>query len=79
MNHVELHNDLSRTFKRLVAGQMKPQLAKEVFNGAGKIINNCRNELHAISMGVELEVPLLEIKRSESKKMVNKEVLKIRR
>lgn len=69
MNHVQLHADLSDVFKRLKTGQLKPQLAKEIFNGAGKIINLARTELTAIQMGCETEVPLLEIKKSDSFKL----------
>lgn len=69
MNHVELHEKMSKTFIKLTTGEMKPQLAKEIFNGAGKIINNCRNELTAISMGIPLDVPLLEIKQVDCEKL----------
>lgn len=69
MNHEQLHSDLSDCFKRLKSGQLKPQLAKEIFNGAGKIINLARTELTAIQMGVETSVPLLEITKNESKKL----------
>lgn len=69
MNHVELHTELSRTFKKLTAGQLKPQLAKEIFNGAGKIINNCRNELQAIHLGFDCDVPLLGIKQADAGKL----------
>lgn len=65
MNHIELHHDLSDVFKRLKTGQLKPQLAKEIFNGAGKLINNCRNEIVGVQMGFDLEIPLLDIKKDE--------------
>jgi hypothetical protein len=67
MNHSDLHNDLSDCFKRLKAGTLKPQLAKEIFNGAGKIINLAKTELSARSLGVDMDVPLLEIKRGQVK------------
>lgn len=67
---------MSDIFKRMKTGQLKPQLGKELFNGAGKIINNCRNELAAIQMGFEVEVPLLEIKKGESKNLISKKLLK---
>lgn len=69
MDHVQLHNDLSDAFKRLKSGQLKPQLAKEIFNGAGKIINLAKTELTAIQLGVDTEVPLLGISKSDSKKL----------
>lgn len=34
MNHIELHNELSDTLKRLKAGKIDQKLAKEIFNGA---------------------------------------------
>lgn len=75
MNHTQLHSDLSDTFKRLKSGQLKPALAKEIFNGAGKIINLAKAELTAIQMGIETEVPLLEITKSESRKLNGKPAL----
>lgn len=68
MNHIELHKDMSDAFKKLKAGQYKPQLAKEIFNGAGKIINNAKTEIEAIKMGFIVEVPLLEITTDDVKK-----------
>lgn len=68
MDHKELHNFLSQDFKDLRSGKLSPQKAREIFNGAGKIINNCKNELQAIAMGLNCDVPLLGIKQVEVKK-----------
>lgn len=67
MDHTELHRDLSDAFKKLKAGILKPQLAKEIFNGAGKMINLAKTELQAIEMGVDLDVPLLSLKKGDVK------------
>lgn len=66
MNHVKLHNEMSKVLQDLIDGKVKPQYAREIFNGSGKLINNCKNELVAISMGAKIEVPLLEITATES-------------
>lgn len=71
MNHIELHKELSDTFKKLKSGKVDPKLAKEIFNGAGKIIANCKKELIAANLGIEIEIPLLEITKEESKKLAN--------
>lgn len=66
MNHVELHDKLSGVLNDLMDGKAKPQFAREYFNGAGKLIANCKNELIAVSMGAKIDVPLLEISANES-------------
>lgn len=71
MNHKELHDNLSTILSELVGGKAKPQFAREYFNGAGKLIANCKNELIAISMGARIDVPLLEIKADESGKLLS--------
>ena len=53
----------------LKQGKIEPQMAKTIFNGAGKIIQNARNEIIAANMGVPIEIPLLEISKKESKKL----------
>ena len=68
MNHKELHKMLSEDFKNLRSGKLSPQKAREIFNGAGKIINNCKNELQAIAMGLNVDVPLLGIKQAQVEK-----------
>lgn len=70
MNHIELHNQMSAMLKKLQNGQVKPQLAKEFFNGCGKILNNCSNELIAISMGAKVDIPLFEIKADDTVKLI---------
>lgn len=70
MNHVELHNNLSNVLKDLMEGNAKPQFARECFNGAGKLIANCKNELIAVSMGAKIDVPLLEISADESGNLI---------
>lgn len=69
MNHIQLHNLLSETLTQLKKGTIDPQLAKQIFNGSGKLIQNCRNELIAAHMGIAIEVPLLEISKKESVKL----------
>lgn len=69
MDHKELHKCLSEDFKALRAGKLSPQKAREIFNGAGKIINNCKNELAAISMGISVDVPLLGVKQLQIDKI----------
>ena len=69
MNHIQLHKLLSETLIGLKKGTIDPSLAKQIFNGGGKIIANCRNELIAAHMGIEIEIPLLEISKKESAKL----------
>lgn len=69
MNHIQLHSLLSETLAGLKAGTIDQSLAKQIFNGSGKLIQNCRNELIAAHLGIEIEIPLLEIKKAESKKL----------
>lgn len=71
MNHKELHEIMSEDLKLLREGKIKPQVARERFNGAGKIIANCKNQLAAIHMGFSLDVPLLEIKKIEVERKAN--------
>jgi len=70
MNHKELHDQMSSILQDLVEGKAKSQFAREYFNGAGKLINNCKNELIAISMGAKIDVPLLEISADESGQLI---------
>jgi hypothetical protein len=51
--------------EKMEEDSVKPQYAKEYFNGCGKIINHCKNQLQAISMGVPVDVDLLEIKAED--------------
>lgn len=74
MNHKELHKILSEDLKALRDGSLEPKKAREIFNGAGKIINNCRNELLAISMGINIDIPLLEITKKEEFSQVKKKI-----
>lgn len=69
MNHVQLHNELCQVFKKLKAGRIETKKAKELFNGAGKIIQNCRNEIVVAGMGVPIEIPLMGISKEDSKKL----------
>lgn len=77
MNHVELHNELCVIFKKLKAGRIETKKAKELFNGAGKIIQNCRNEIVVAGMGVPIEIPLLGISKEDSRKLVSDKTLRI--
>jgi len=70
MNHVEAHNKMSTMLEKLEKGQVKPQFAKEIFNGYGKLLANCKNELSAINMGFPMDVPLLGIKQEEAEQLV---------
>lgn len=70
MNHVEAHNKMSTMLDKLERGQVKPQFAKEIFNGYGKLLANCKNELHAINMGFAMDVPLLGIKQADAEQVV---------
>lgn len=70
MNHVQLHNQMSTVLQDLLDGKTKPQFAREYFNGAGKLIANCKNELIAVSMGAKIDVPLLEISADDSGKLI---------
>lgn len=69
MNHIQLHRLLSETLLELKKGKIEPQMAKTIFNGAGKIIQNARNEIIAANMGVPIEIPLLGISKRESVKL----------
>ena len=69
MNHIQLHNELSDTLLKLKSGEIEPKLAKEIFNGAGKLIANCRTELVAASFGIPMEIPLLEISKDDSRRL----------
>lgn len=74
MNHKELHELLSEDLKALRDGTLEPKKAREIFNGAGKIINNCRNELVAISMGLNVDIPLLEVTKKKELSPVKKKI-----
>lgn len=63
MNHVQLHDLLSKTLIALESRKMKPADAKEIFNGAGKLIANCKNEIVISQMGYSLDIPLMDIKK----------------
>lgn len=65
MNAKELHEKMWDMLSQLEEGKVKPQFAKEYFNGCGKLINNCKNQLQAISMGCPVDVDLLELKADE--------------
>jgi hypothetical protein len=77
MNHVEAHNKLSTMIDKLEKGIVKPQFAKEVFNGYGKLLANCKNELNAINLGFPVDVPLLGIKSVDVKEIGGKGVKKL--
>ncbi len=70
MNHIELHDQMSKVLQNLLDGKEKPQFAREYFNGAGKLIANCKNELIAVNMGAKIDIPLLEISADESGKLI---------
>lgn len=70
MNHKQLHDQMSQVLNDLLEGKAKPQFAREYFNGAGKLIANCKNELIAVSMGAKIDVPLLEISADETGKLI---------
>lgn len=70
MNHVQLHDRVSDILDKLIAGEVKPQLAREYFNGAGKLIANCKNELIAVNMGAKLDIPLLDITANDSGQLI---------
>lgn len=70
MNHIELHNQMSDVLKDLLDGKAKPQFAREYFNGAGKLIANCKNELIAVNMGAKIDIPLLGISADESGRLI---------
>lgn len=61
----ELHRKMWDMLSKMENKEVKPQFAKEYFNGCGKIINHCKNQLQAISMGCPVDVDLLEIKGDE--------------
>lgn len=69
MNHIQLHKLLSATLTGLKSGTIEPQFAKQIFNGSGKLIQNCRNEMIAAHMGIAIEIPLLGISKKESLKL----------
>lgn len=69
MDHKQLHAVMSEDLMKLRAGKITPKEAKEIFNGCGKIILNCRNELVAMGMGFDMDVPLLGIKAIESERV----------
>lgn len=77
MNHIELHNQLSKVLSDLQGGDVKPQFAREYFNGAGKLIANCKNELIAVNMGARIDVPLLDITADESGRLIPLKDIKI--
>jgi hypothetical protein len=68
MKHTELHEELSKIFTELRTKKIEVKQAKELFNGASKILSNCKNELQAIQMGFKVDVPLLGIKKGTIKK-----------
>lgn len=70
MNHVQLHDQMSTVLQDLLDGKTKPQFAREYFNGAGKLIANCKNELIAVNMGAKIDIPLLNITADESGRLI---------
>lgn len=78
MTHTELHAQLSATLKQLVARKIKPTEAKEIFNGSGKIIANCKNEIATIQMGYPVDIPLMGIKQADVNKQLRIETAKPR-
>lgn len=70
MDHIELHDELSQVLKDLKEGKTKSQFAREYFNGAGKLIANCKNELIAVSMGAKVDVPLLGLKADDTGQLI---------
>jgi hypothetical protein len=63
MNHVEAHKKMSSLISKLEKGEVKPQLAQQLFNGYGKLISNTKNELLAIRQGFPMDVPMLGIRQ----------------
>lgn len=70
MNHIQLHDQMSTVLQNLLDGKAKPQFAREYFNGAGKLIANCKNELIAVNMGAKIDIPLLGISADESGRLI---------
>lgn len=70
MNHVQLHDQMSTVLQDLLEGKTNPKFAREYFNGAGKLIANCKNELIAVNMGAKISIPLLEISADESGQLI---------
>lgn len=78
MNHEDLIKTMTEDLRDLRTGKIKPQLAKELFNGAGKIISLTMVELKANEMGYAVSVPILGITALDvEKNQINKsEVLR---
>lgn len=68
MNHVELHELLSKALSDLEKDKINADKAKELFVGGSKLISNCKNEIKVIELGFEVDVPLMGIKKEEVKK-----------
>ena len=71
MNHIQLHNELSDVFQQLKNGKINPQHARQMFYGASKLIQNSKNALYAIAMGLPCDVPLLDLKKEDIPKKTN--------
>ena len=65
LNAKVLHQKMWDMLEKMEKGEVKTQFAKEYFNGCGKVINHCKNQLQAISMGCRVDVDLLEIKADD--------------
>jgi len=70
MNTAELHQRAKDTLIKLQSGQLKKELAKEIFNGVGKIVNINKVGLEAIALGFPTDVPLCEITKEDAKKRI---------
>lgn len=62
-NITALRNELLEVFDGLRSGKIKPPMAKEVNNTAGKIIGSCKVQLEYCKLAqVKPEIPFLSAK-----------------
>jgi len=67
MNHVELHEVLSKTLKDLQSQRINLEEADAIFKGSSKLISNCKNEIKVIELGFDVDVPLMGITKDQVK------------
>jgi hypothetical protein len=67
MNHVELHEVLSKTLKDLQSQKVNIEEADAIFKGSSKLISNCKNEIKVIELGFDVDVPLMGITKAQVK------------
>jgi hypothetical protein len=67
MNHVELHEVLSKTLKDLQSQRVNVEEADAIFKGSSKLISNCKNEIKVIELGFDVDVPLMGITKDQVK------------